>query len=109
MFVINDTFFTVNDLMRNYFEIREVKKLPLLTQDECEFLKWFPQDWWIAKDEDNLIGIYEIKPAKDESCWESWNGDDVYMTYHPLFESIKWSDEDCYTIGELIKYSKENS
>ena len=81
--------------------IRSIPKLPKLTDEEKEFLKWFPQDWYISKDDYNVY-LNSEKPKKCSSHW--FEGGERYglnMPTFPKFDGIKWSDEDCYTIGEL--------
>ena len=104
IFESNGCTWTMEYLLDN--PLREVKKLPLLSQDECEFLKWFPQSWWIAKD-DYCIFLYSEKPKKTFSHW--FDGGDRYglnMPTFPKFNGLTLLDEDCYTIGELIAYAK---
>jgi len=110
-FIDGEVQFLISGLVSDSYTIREVKKLPLLTSDECEFLKWFPQGYWIARDGNGYIYVYSKKPNKDEEEWcdHEWNSHkriDDYITLK--FDGIQWSDEDCYTIGELIEYAKEN-
>ena len=100
-----DSEFVLSDILK-YGELRSIPKLPRLTQEEKYFLKWFPQDWWIARSEKGRIYIYDHKPHKNvnEGDWYaegSW--EDIPRIISLTFTEIKWSDEDCYTIGELRK------
>ena len=110
MFDMGSSSFSIDELLNQFFDIQEqAPKLPLLSQDECEFLKWFPQSWWIAKD-DYCIFLYSEKPKKTFSHW--FDGGDRYglnMPTFPKFNGLTLLDEDCYTIGELIKYAQEKN
>ena len=96
---------SIGYLMEN--NIRKVKKLPLLSQDECDFLEWFPQRWWLTRDKDGKMVAHLDKPFKNICAWTSQVSEKI--PFHPAFIEIKWSDEDCYTIGELIAHAQEEN
>ena len=97
-----DSEFVLSDILK-YGELRAIPKLPQLTQEEKDFLKWFPQDWWIAKDDDGEVVIFahSNKPFRNADCWDCGENEYSYIQYCPPFAEIKWSGEDCFTIGEL--------
>jgi len=100
--------FTIDDLLNDCEDIRSIPKLPLLTEEECEFLKWFPKEWWIARDNNKKLFIFEGKPNRSQIEWIWTRGDLVPLKRCLLqFSNIKWSDEDCFTIGDLIEYAKK--
>lgn len=111
MFSTKYTVSSIDELLNHLIEIREAKKHPSLTQDECEFLKQFPPDWWIAKDEDLTLSMWEEKPSRFTDSWYSSCDGYVFIGKLPnlKFEGIEWLDEDCYTIGELTKYAQEEN
>lgn len=88
-------------------EFRSIPKLPLLTEEECEFLKCFPKEWWIVRQRIGMLTIYMDKPVKGDSLWQVTNEFYELIKYSPALENIKWSDSDCHTIGELIEYAKK--
>lgn len=101
-----DSDMKIVNVLQNIREIRAIPKLPQLTQEEKDFLKWFPQDWWMARSEKGRIYIYDHKPHKnaDEGDWYAeGNWEDIPRIISLTFTEIKWSDEDCFTIGELRK------
>jgi hypothetical protein len=106
----NGDFFRISELLDRY-EIRATRKLPLLTDEECEFLKHFREYYYVAKDKDGTIRVWEIKPKRTVGCWSfNMGNEDDYSNMEVCgfdFEGIKWSDEDCYTIGELIENAKK--
>jgi hypothetical protein len=79
--------------------------LPQLTADEKNFLSYYPQDWWIARDEiGDAIFMYDKKPYKKYTkAWGLDGGYEERLSYCPPLLGIKWKDDDCYTIGELCK------
>ncbi len=59
----------------------------------------------IARDENNYLFVFENKPTKDKSSWQS-NGLDLYediFVFNHLFQFITWNDEQPYNIEELLK------
>ncbi len=53
---------------------------------------------WIARDEDNGLWFFSIKPYKEYSCWRSkscWkSGEDYEELDSELFPEITWEDEE---------------
>ena len=53
---------------------------------------------WIARDRDNELWFFSIKPYKEYSSWRSescWkNGEDYEMLDSELFPEITWEDEE---------------
>ena len=90
-------------------EIRVIQKLPLLSYEDASFLQWLPKDWYIAIDSiGNAIYIYESKPYKKYTM--AWSSDDydTELKWHPPLLEIKWENDTCYTIQELLDNYKEN-
>jgi hypothetical protein len=68
-------------------------------------------DWYIARDLDNRLFIYENKPCKSANMpfsmivdrWMSRCGrGEMFTIYNEIFQNIKWEDDECYTIRELL-------
>lgn len=83
--------------------VQDIPTLPQLTQEEKDWLKIsrVPYDYYITRDDYGIIGIYASKPNKRGGIWFS-NEFYIKIEYTPPFADIKWSDEDCYSIRELM-------
>ena len=80
----------------------ERKEKPKLTEDEKVILRNVPYDYkWIARDIDGCLYVYESKPKKGITMWES-DGLPMIPFVH-LFQFIKWEDVEPYSIEELLK------
>ena len=80
----------------------ERKEEPKLTEDEKVILRNVPYDYkWIARDIDGCLYVYESKPKKGITMWES-DGLPMIPFVH-LFQFIKWEDVEPYSIEELLK------
>ena len=79
----------------------ERKEKPQLTEDEKVILRNVPYDYkWIARDIDGCLYVYESKPKKGITMWES-DGLPMIPFVH-LFQFIKWEDVEPYSIEELL-------
>jgi hypothetical protein len=89
-------------------DFRAIPKLPLLTEEECTLLSFYDSKWWIFRDKDERLFVSLEQPLKRATTWRidasTYAG--LNVRTFPKFENIKWYDGDCYTIGELIEYSK---
>ena len=106
--------FEMYSLMYHY-NFRIAKSLPMLSDADADFAeKYLPHDWWITKDEDmkSYVEIHNIKPKRDADMWiQGSNAKQILVQLifnFPEFESIKWENDDCYTIQELLDNYKEN-
>ena len=83
----------------------ERKEKPQLTEDEKAILRNVPYDYkWIARDIDGCLYVYESKPKKGITMWES-DGLPMIPFVH-LFQFIKWEDVEPYSIEELLGEEK---
>ena len=110
-----ERFWNMANVLSKYCELRIAKSLPLLSDADADFAeKYLPHDWWITKDEDmkSCVEIHNIKPKRDADMWiQGSNAKQILVQLifnFPKFESIKWENDDCYTIQELLDYYKEN-
>ena len=99
--------YTEFDIMKVYkdFTCKEVlweRKETKLTEDEKVILRNVPYDYkWIARDIDGCLYVYESKPKKGITMWES---DGLPMIpFDHLFQFIQWEDAEPYSIEELLK------
>ena len=83
----------------------ERKETPKLTEDEKVILRNVPKQYkWIARDIDGCLYVYESKPKKGITMWES---DGLPMIpFDHLFQFIQWEDEEPYSIEELLGEEK---
>ena len=81
---------------------RKEKLKPQLTEDEKVILRNVPYDYkWIARDIDGCLYVYESKPKKGITMWES---DGLPMIpFDHLFQFIQWEDKEPYSIEELLE------
>lgn len=88
--------------------LEEEYKEPIhLTDDEIVILKSVNKNYqWIARDESTSLYTFTDKPCKDKIV-KTWVYDKGYCTclnaFSHLFQFIKWSDEEPYSIDELLK------
>ena len=62
---------------------------------------------WIARDEDDALFAYECKPRKGGHGWNYGEGvlllvDGNARGVIPLFESIRWEDEDPVRLRDIV-------
>ena len=59
---------------------------------------------WIARDEDNYLGLYTSKPIKNEYGWQidSQNADFMILK-NTLFPQVKWEDDEPTEVELTIK------
>lgn len=83
----------------------ELEKPPVLTWREWCLCNAYP-DYWIAKDLDGQICMYEAKPYRDKSFWNI--SDDCFsaVILAELFQWLKWEDEPIST-KEMLKWEHE--
>ena len=87
----------------------EYKEPIKLSDDEKVILRNIDKRYkWIARDKYYNLGIYDVKPYKNESVgfWKNNNNifDGRYFNaYNHLFQFIKWSNDEPYSIEELLK------
>lgn len=97
----------------------EYKEPIKLTRFEYDFLKNINERWkWIARDEDNYMCLYEVKPHKEE-CEGTWKPespvDDVFnltgvcfndLFSRAFFDFVRWADEEPYNIKDILENCK---
>lgn len=100
----------IGELLADDIEIRIAKSLPLLSDADADFAeKYLPHDWWIARDDTKLLYVYNKKPYRNErGYWVEYDCTSLINSKlkFPKFEAIKWENDDCYTIQELLDYYK---
>lgn len=92
------------------YELRIKKSIPLLSPEDLDFSeKYLPHDWWITRDKDGELFIYQSKPDKLNSQWKNISScarlGRPYII--PQFTDVKWEDDYCYTVQELIDNAKK--
>ena len=93
------------------WERKEEKPKPQLNEDEKAILKVLLNEKykWIARDDDEMLVVFERKPHKAKWGCSQWACDEgssimVYMEiFSNLFQFIKWEDEEPYLIEDLLK------
>lgn len=89
-----------------YEEYKETKVK--LTAKERAFLEAFYEDWfYIARDENEVLFLYECEPVKKDEIWNVGFDDCVIRLNESLFPFIKWSDEKPWSIEDLLKLEVE--
>lgn len=77
-----------------------------LTDDEIVILKNIDKEYkWLARNKIGNLFVYKTKPRKHGATWQIYRNicfSDLY-TFNHLFRFIKWSDEEPYSIDELLK------
>ncbi len=82
----------------------EYKEPIKLSDDEKTILRNIGKKYkWIARDYDGNLCIYSIKPYKGTEIWEYNEGYSAFRGFNHLFQFIKWSDDEPYSIEELLK------
>ena len=77
-----------------------------ITSREKKFLDVLLPKWkYIARDSNNSLCIYPIKPIRFCTCWMVKNDYNYYYVlrdmYGSMFDFIKWEDEELWSIEEL--------
>ena len=99
----------VCDLWKNKDEILKILlsehiEKPKLTDDERAILRSVDNKFeFIARDEDGNLFIYMRKPYKDQIRWESGALVMTLDIFNHLFQSIKWEDEEPWSIKKLLE------
>lgn len=84
-----------------YKEYEEPK--PKLTIDEKVIVQSFCENnYYIARDKDGLLWIYDFKPVQHNSEWGSAD-DSVLSLNDKLFQFITWESGKSWSIAELIE------
>lgn len=103
----NEMYQLVNGYWHQVPVIWERKELPKLTDDEHAILEnldlniFYP---WIARDKDGRLFLHKERPEKDkgEGVWSSQD-QIFFLPYSKLFQFIKWTDTEVYSIHNLIE------
>ena len=79
-----------------------------ITSREKNFLDVLLPKWkYIARDSNNSLCIYPIKPIRFGTCWMVKNDYNYYYVlrdmYGNIFDFIKWEDEEPWGIEDLKK------
>ena len=89
-----------------FIEYLAAERKPTLTERErgiCVALA----TGWIARDRDNDLYFYEHKPIKQVDCWDVPNYEsnpcELPKIIGDLFDFIKWTDEEAWSIEDLLK------
>lgn len=83
----------------------EYKKPIKLSDDEKAILKNINKKYkWIVRNGFGDLDICDVKPYKGKMFWLEDNGDMAEMNiFGHLFQFIEWSDDEPYSIEELLK------
>ena len=94
--------------LREWLE-EEYKEPIKLTDDEKAILRNINKEYkWICRESDGDLSVCKRKPFKDNT-FLFWDSDDVeldfedFKMFNHLFQFIKWSDNEPYSIEELLK------
>ena len=84
-----------------------------ITSREKKFLDVLLPKWkYIARDSNNSLFIYPIKPIRFGTCWMVKNDYNVYKiakdVYGNMFNFIRWEDEEPWGIEDLKKLEVRN-
>lgn len=93
--------------MEQWSESEYVEK-NTITSREKKFLDVLLPKWkYIARDSNNSLFIYPIKPIRFGTCWMVKNDYNVYKiakdVYGNMFNFIRWGDEEPWSIEDLKK------
>lgn len=76
---------------------------PKLTLEEKVILSVLPKEFeWIARDEDDELAIYDIKPYKNRGSWANYSSGYDLDFFNHLFQFIQWTDEEPIHIPTLL-------
>ena len=79
------------------------KEQPKLTKEDKAFLENIVEEnFYIARDDDNDLYLYFLKPYKEENEWFPVQDDNLNINKN-LFAFIKWEDEKPYSKEDLMK------
>ncbi len=86
----------------------EYVEKPTISSREKKFLDVLLPEWkYIARDSNNSLCIYPIKPIRFGKCWMVKNDYNYYYVsrdmYGSMFDFIKWEDEEPWSIEDLKK------
>lgn len=98
--------YTLTDIFNDY-ALQLIWQRPTikLTDDEKTILRNVPKEFnYIARDGDDTLGIYVIKPLKNDYEWRI-GGINTYKymgVFQHLFSCIKWSDDEPFNFREYL-------
>lgn len=97
-----------DDEKRMQWSESEYVEKPTITLREKNFLDVLLPEWkYIARDSNNSLCIYPIKPIRFGKCWMVKNDYNYYYVsrdmYGSMFDFIKWEDEEPWSIEDLKK------
>ena len=95
------------DRFYEWAESEYVEK-PTITLREKKFLDVLLPEWkYIARDSNNSLCIYPIKPIRFGTCWMIKNDYNYHYVsrdmYGNMFDFIKWENEEPWSIEDLKK------
>lgn len=96
-----------DELIPKWCESEYIEK-PTITLREKKFLDVLLPEWkYIARDSNNSLCIYPIKPIRFGTCWMVKNDYNYHYVlrdmYGSMFDFIKWEDEEPWSIEDLKK------
>ena len=89
-------------------ELSIVSNVPRLSADDSAFLKLAKDcgygEWWIARDRDGTVVLFHRKPtmAEGNHWWSRFENACFPLHIHSPLLNIKWEDDDCYTVNQLL-------
>ena len=103
----SEEWYMLGKLLNGFHEIQKLPPKPKLTEAERVILENLPKEYkWIARDEDNKIWVFELKPDKECDYWTFKKASSMFdriVFFEHLFQFIKWEDKEPYNIEELLK------
>ena len=84
---------------------RKEKPKIVLTKNEKKILKLIPKKYkYIVRDKTGELFCYECEPKRHDTVWMPTNGSNCgdLCVFRDYFQFIKWSDEEPYSIKELL-------
>lgn len=82
----------------------EYKLTPVLSVSEtCILKEIFNAEYeYIARDKDGDLSIHKTKPVKEDSYWSADFDDSYIICFDHLFKFVEWSDDEPWSIEDLI-------
>lgn len=95
---------TFRNIICGNYEI--IKKMVLPTQDKdvLKFLKMYSYEFkYLARDEDNSLWAYTLKPVKVLTGWSTdWSDRRSVRLPEETFSFVKWEDKEPFSIKDLL-------
>ena len=100
--------YSIQQFVNTAEQLELLPTLPELFADDITFLKLAKDcgygEWWIARDADGTVVLFHRKPTRAEGnhWWSRFENVNFPLHIHSPLLNIKWEDDDCYTINQLL-------